>query len=178
MDTLFPAPAWHLLCAFANGQAPQKSLHNVPACLMSLKEKGTHNHDFKINSRRQSILVLGSALCWWSHLSGRTLATAPLEAFEVWQGLGYVGRRLGLFTEDKPPFQPQSWRGYSENWGWESPALGFPLAYLSASLSSHLFCLWGWDRAIPLSTREALPWVCHLTWAKAMPGAWWFLRII
>lgn len=38
---------------------PQKSLHNVPTCSMSLKEEGTHSHDFKINSRRQSNLVLG-----------------------------------------------------------------------------------------------------------------------
>lgn len=64
METLFPAPARHLLCVLANGQAPQKSLHNVLTCLMSLKEEGTHNHDLKINSRRQSILVLGFTLGW------------------------------------------------------------------------------------------------------------------
>lgn len=70
---------------------------------MSLKKEGTHNHDLKINSRRQSILVLGSTHCWWSHPFEWALATVHLEAVEVWQSSALVCRGLGPAYRWQPP---------------------------------------------------------------------------
>lgn len=157
MHTLFPAPAWHILCVLANGQAPQKSLYNVPTCLMSLKEEGTHNHDFKINSRRQSTLVLGSTLCWWSHLLARTAATAHLEASEVWQWLVLLAE--GLFTEGNLHFNHSHNEAGARPWASTALPWAFPLLICLPIFLSSLFLRW--DRETPLSSREALQWVCQ-----------------
>lgn len=120
---------------------PQKFLHNVPTCLMSLKEEGTHNQDFKINSRRQSISVLGSAPGWWSHLFEWTLATVPLEAFEVLAVTGLCQQKAGPVHRWQPPFQPQSWWG---GWGKILSCRALPWAFpLPVWLCLPVFPLWG-----------------------------------
>lgn len=58
----------------------------------------------------------------------------------------------------------------------QSSTVGFLLADLTLCLP--VFSLFGgWDRATPLSTREALQWICHPTRAE-YAECWWFLRII
>lgn len=68
------------------------------------------------------------------------------------------------------------------SWGktlsWQSPAMGSPLADLSATLSSRLSLLLGWDRAGSLSTREVLQWVCRPTQAKPMLRLGGSLRLL
>lgn len=144
---------------------------------MSLKEEGTHNHNFKINSRRQTSLVLGSAFCWWSHCFERTLATLHLKAFEVWQWLGFVGRRLGLFTDDNLRFN-HNHEELGRDLTLAEPCRGLSLCW-SICLSVFLsFLFLGWGRTTPLSTREVLQWGRCLTQARLTLGVWWFFRII
>lgn len=170
MDTLFPAPAQHLLCAPANGQAPQKSLHNVPTCLMSLKEEGTHNHDLKINSRRRSILVLGFTLGWWSHLWADSCHSVLGDLWGL-TVLGLCWEKAGSVHRWQP-FQPQSWWSWGRTLSWQRLAMGLPLANPSASLLSCLFSLLG----IGQSILSYFDWLCQ-TQAKPMLGFWWCFRI-
>ena len=163
MDTLFPAPAWSPCTLFLT-------------CLMSLKEEGTHKRDFKINSRKQSSLVLGSTPCWWSHCCELTPATMRLEDFEVWQQLGFVGGRPGLFTDDSLHFS-HSPDELGQDLKQAQPCHALSPCWSVCHSSSYLFSF-GWSRAASLSTREVLQWVCHPTQAKPMLSGWWFFRII
>lgn len=137
---------------------------------MSLKKEGTHNYDLKINSRRQSILVLGSTPCWWSHLFEWALATVFLDDFEVWQS-GALPAEGWTCSQMKTPLTTvmtrlgQDCPGLSPCW---SVCLCLPV--LSVFLE--------WYRTTPPSIRETHQWVFHPTQARPIPGAWRFLRII
>lgn len=120
---------------------PQKSLHNVSTCSMSLKEEGTHSHDFKINSRRQSSLVLGlpsaSEVIALSGLLPQC-AWRPLRFGSDWLLLveGWVGSQMTTAISTTAMMS-------CGKTSWQSSAMGFPLADLSASLSFLSFLFFG-----------------------------------